>query len=197
MAVKKFHWTEALDAALKRAYQTARGREELSRNISFLERLTGFPRFAITSRAAVHGVARMKRRTWTPFEIERLRELVGTGGRKIIARKLGRTEYSVKAELRKLNLSLQFRDGYTRADLACVLGASPKTVRRWEQIGWLTAVNGHLTEPAIRKFLLHHPDQYQLARVDEAWFKGIVLPRFNSVPIEIQPRTRSFSPRRS
>lgn len=193
MAAKKFHWTDGLDAALKRAYQTARGRDELIRNITLLQRLTGFPRFAITDRAASLGVARMQQRAWTPSEIERLRELIGTAGRKTIAQKLGRTEYSVKAELRKLRLSLQCRDGYTRTDLANVLCASPKTVRRWERMGWLTTVNDRFPEHAVRRFLFNHPDQYQLARVDDAWFKGLMFPRFNSATIEIQPRIRIAS----
>jgi len=194
LPAKKFHWTDGFDAALKRAYQTARGREELIRNITFLERLTGFPRFVIIGRAAALGVARMKQRAWTPAEIERLRGLAGCLGRRAIARRLGRSEYSVKAELRKLRLSLQFRNGYTRGDLASVLGASPKTVRRWEHVGWLTTIDDRFPEQAIRKFLLNHPDQYQLARVDEAWFKGIVFPRFNSVAIEIPPRMRAPDP---
>jgi hypothetical protein len=194
VATKKFHWTEGLDAALKRAYQTAHGREELIQNISLMQRLTAFPRFAIISRAAVLGVARMKQRPWTQSDIQHLRELVGTSGRQAIARKLGRTEYSVKAELRKLKLSLEFRDGYTRTGLATVLGASAKTVRRWEHLGWLRTVDGRFSEEAIRRFLIRHPDQYQLSRVDEGWFKGMVFPRFNVAPIAIQERSRIAAP---
>lgn len=122
----------------------------------------------------------MARRAWTSDEVNRLLGLATTAGRRTIARRLGRTEYSVKAELRKLRVSLRFRDGYSREDMAWVLGASPKTVRRWEQMRWLRAVDGRFPETIVRRFLVAHPEQYQLARVDEAWFKGMVFAGYNT-----------------
>lgn len=186
MSTKKFFWTESLDLMVKRAYQTARNRKELIRNITLLKQTTAFPGFAIHQRAAQLGVARTKPPGWTGEEIERLHELVATAGRRTIARRLGRTEYSVKAQLRKLGLSLQFRDGYTGETLASVLGTSPKTVRRWEQMRWLKKVDDRFPESAIRRFLVTHPEQYQLGRVNEAWFKGMLFDRYNDADTHLE-----------
>ena len=186
MSRKKFFWTDSLDSLVRRAYQTARNRQQLVRNITLLEQTTSFSRFAIRQRAAHLGVATTKPPSWTREEIEHLRELLGTAGRRTIARRLGRSEYSVKAQLRKLKLSLEFRDGYSGETLASVLGTSPKTVRRWEQMRWLKRVDNRFSESTIRRFLINHPEQYHLGRVDEAWFKGMVFERYNHAETHLQ-----------
>ena len=182
MSSKKFNWTDGLDSILKRSYQTARDRNELIRNLTYIQRLTGFPRSAITGRASGLGIARIKKQAWTAAEILELRELAGTCGRRALAKCLGRSEYSVKAALKRLMLSAKVTEGYSRTDLVELLGASPTSVRRWERLGWLTfECYGRASEAAVRRFLKMHPDQYQLSFVDEAWFKGLLFETYNSL----------------
>jgi hypothetical protein len=38
---------------------------------------------------------------------------------------------------------------------------------------WIKLVNGRVPESEIARFLRRHPEQYQLNRADEAWFKGL------------------------
>jgi len=182
LSSKKFYWTEGLDSILKRSYRTARNRNELIRNLTYLQRLTGFPRFAITNRASGLGIARIKKQPWRAAELAQLRELAGTCGRRTLARRLGRSEYSVKATLKRLMLSARLTEGYSRSDLVELLGASPASVRRWEQMRWLVFSScGRASEASVRRFLKMHPDQYQLSFVNEAWFKGLVFDTFNSL----------------
>jgi hypothetical protein len=98
-----------------------------------------------------------------------------------LAKRLGRSEYSVKAALKRLMLSARINDGYSRTDLAELLGASPASVRRWERRGWLAfGCYGRASEASVRRFVKMHPDQYQLSFVDEAWFKGLLFDAYNS-----------------
>ena len=194
MRSKKIFWTDGLDSILRRCYHTARNRNELIRNLTYLQRATGFPRFAITNRASALGIARIKKQLWTPAELAQLRELVGTCGRRTLAKRLGRSEYSVKAALKRLMLSARLTEGYSRSDLVELLGASPASVRRWEQMRWLAFSScGRASEASVRRFLKMHPDQYQLSFVNEAWFKGLVFDTFNSLRPGHHERTSNRS----
>ena len=182
MSSKKFFWTDGRDLILRRCYRTARGRNELIQNISNLQRVTGFPRFAIISRASALGIARLKKQPWTADEMYELRELAGTCGRRMLAERLGHSEYSVKAALKRLMLSARVNEGYSRSDLVELLGTSPTSIRRWEKMRWLVfGACGRASEPSVRRFLRMHPDQYQLSFVNEAWFKGLLFETYNSV----------------
>ena len=181
MRPRKFAWTDGLDSILRRCYRTARNRNELIQNLTHLQRLTGFPRFALTSRASALGIARIKKQPWTAAELFQLRELAGTCGRRALAKRLGRSEYSVKAALKRLMLSARITEGYNRSDLVELLGSSPTSVRRWEQMRWLAfSPCGRASEASVRRFLRMHPDQYQLSFVNEAWFKGLLFETYNS-----------------
>ena len=182
LSTKKFRWTEGLDSILKRSYRTARDRNELIRNLTCLQRLTGFPRFAITSRASALGIARIRKQPWSASELFQLRELAGTCGRRTLAKSLGRSEYSVKAALKRLTLSARITEGYSRTDLVELLGVSPTSVRRWERLEWLVfGCHGRASEASVRRFLKMHPDQYHLSFVNEAWFKGLLFETYNSL----------------
>jgi hypothetical protein len=98
-----------------------------------------------------------------------------------LAKHLGRSEYSVKAALKRLMLSARVSEGYSRSDLVELLGASPTSVRRWERLRWLVfGCYGRASETSVRRFLRMHPDQYQLSFVNEAWFKGLLFDAYNS-----------------
>lgn len=191
---KKFFWTEGLESILRRCYRTARNRHELSQNLTQLQRLTGFPRFAITGRASILGIARIKKQTWSDAELSQLRELAGTCGRRVLAKRLGRSEYSVKAALHRLMLSARITEGYSHSDLAELMGASPTSVRRWERMRLLVfSPHGRASEAAVRRFLRMHPEQYQLSFVNEPWFKGLLFEAYNSARLgERETKSKNF-----
>ena len=103
-ATKRFFWTEEFDTRLRAAYR-ARSREELSRNLDLLERLTQFTRVVILGGAAELGLSFDRRRPWSVSEFEFVGENLGKLSIKVIAQKLGRSYCSVEAQVRNLNFS--------------------------------------------------------------------------------------------
>lgn len=174
---KRFHWTTELDQSLGLAYQRARSRRELSESIDHLQRRTGFSRAAILSRATELHLS-SERQAWTDQEIEILRELAGTLSKSAIARKLGRSYWSVKGAFSRMEISARLTDGYSREDAAMLLGVSARSIRSWISMGWLVVRDGRISEASMRTFLRRHSEEYSLNRVDEPWFKGMVFPSF-------------------
>lgn len=177
---KRFVWTTEFDTLLVSAYRRAENREELSRSLTALQLRTGFTRVVILTRAVHLGVSFSRRRRWTPDETALLESLAGRCSCSSIARKLQRTLASVKAKVKQVEISIRVTEGYSQADLAELLGASPTSIRLWCRIQWLPLVNGRVSEAAVVRFLRLHPHEYQLRRIDEAWFKGLFFPAFNS-----------------
>ena len=182
-ARKRFVWTTEFDALLVSAYRRAQNREDLTRSLTALHRLTRFTRVAILARAVQLGLSFSRRRPWTPAEITVLESSAGCYSPSSIARKLQRTVGSTKAKMKQLEISVRVAEGYSQADLAELLGASPASIRRWCRSGWLPLVNGRIPEPAVVRFLRHHPHEYQLRRVNEGWFKGLLFHAFNSAGV--------------
>jgi hypothetical protein len=179
----RFFWTQDLDQALARAYKDAHCRRELKENLDHVQQLCGFTRVVMLARAAALGL-NAHRRCWTAEEIEILGESAGVLSKAAIARKLRRSYWSVKAELSKLHLSSQVREGYSQTDVAYLLGVGPRSVRKWVARGWLRTERGRITEASMLKLIREHPEEYRLNRVDEAWFKGLLFPAFGRMYIE-------------
>jgi hypothetical protein len=177
---KRFVWTSEFDAALVSGYRRAHNRQELSQSLTALQLRTGFTRVVILDRAVRLGLSFSRRRPWTPEESALLASLAGRHTLASIARKLKRTFASVKGKAKQLEISIRVSEGYSQIDLAELLGASPTSIRRWCRIGWLRVVNERIPEAAVVKFLKLHSHEYKLSRVDEAWFKGLLFPAFNS-----------------
>lgn len=175
---KRFFWTSELDNALTRAYRNAHNRVELSNNLNHLQRVSGFSRVAILSRAEGLGLSFGSRRPWSAEEVESLRELLGTRSKAQIARALRRTYYSVKAQVARLDLSARISADYSQQQIQELFGVGRKRVCQWIRNGWLHVSNGRVTESSLEKFLRRHPEEYQLSYVDEAWFKGMLFPSF-------------------
>ncbi len=177
---QRFHWTEELDARLRDAYRRAGTRSELTRNLTNLQYISQFTRVVITARATALGLTLVRRRPWNETEIEALRERLGVCTTAQIARDLGRSFWSIKAQISRMNMSARLTEGYSQTDLVALLGVSPKTVKRWIEIGWLPMARGRITESTVVRFLRRHPEEYRLGRVNEAWFKGLLFPAFGS-----------------
>jgi hypothetical protein len=178
-AGRKFVWTSELDEILRRAYKNAETREDLSTNLNHLQRLSGFTRNVILSRAVQLGLSFSTRRPWTEEEFKVLEERAGQESVKALAIRLKRTHSSVKAKLKKVGLSARLSEGYTQDDLRQLIGASSRSIRLWLASGWLRMVDGRISEASVLKFLRLHSEQYHLGRVDQAWFKGLLFPAFN------------------
>ena len=177
---KRFHWTPELDERLRRLYSAASARTELTNALNDFQRQSGFTRVVITARACELGLAR-HRREWTQEELFLLREQAGSATKATIARTLGRSYYSIKYQSSRLQLSTRIREGYSQEDLQMLLGVGRKTIQKWLRLRWLKARQGRISEGSVAQFLRAHPEEYQLNRVEEAWFKGLVFPAFNTM----------------
>jgi len=177
---RKFIWTVELDIILRRAYRGARTRAELSTNLNSLQKSAGFTRNVILGRAVQLGLAFSTRRPWTTGELQILEDRAGQARPKALAVKLNRSHGSVKAKMKELGLSARMGEGYTQDDLRQLLGVSARSIKKWLALGWLRLVQERIPETSVIKFLRLHSEEYHLGRVDQAWFKGLLFPAFNS-----------------
>jgi hypothetical protein len=178
-SARRFVWTSELDEILRRAYKNADKRQELSTNLGNLQRVSGFTRNVILSRAVQLGLSFSTRRPWTETEIEVLEARAGQESVKALAVRLKRPHSSVKAKLKEVGLSARLSEGYTQDDLRQLFGSSARTIKHWLAWGWLRMVQDRIPEASVVRFLRIHPEQYNLSRVDQAWFKGLLFPAFN------------------
>ena len=185
---KRFFWTAEHDAALRRAYQNVSSRFELTSNIDRVQRGSGFTRSVVLSRASQLGLSFCRRQAWSAAEINMVRENLGVLSKASLARKLGRSYYSIKALCSRLNLSSRITEGYSHSELAELLGVNPKTVRKWVENGWLFVRSGRISEQSTERFLKSYPEEYDLRRVDAAWFKGMVFPSFGKTLLDRKSR---------
>lgn len=118
-------------------------------------------------------------RGWTPAEIEELLNLSSTQTIRTIARKLGRTEKSVRRKLEQLGRTQELLTGFKTKDLARDLQVSVRQVRRWRARGYLDCVAGRITEESFEKFCRNHPEKIpyrQLSREMQLWLDGYGYP---------------------
>jgi hypothetical protein len=190
---QRFSWTPDLDGQLRIAYQEARDRRELTQSLSALQKRTGFTRVVVLSRATMLGLSSPSKR-WTAGELEMLGELAGTLSKSAIARRLGRSYWSVKAQCSRLCIQSRVTSGYSRADVEYLLGVGARSIRKWIKLGWLRVQDDRITEASMMKFLRDHPEEYRLNRVDEAWFKGLLFPSFgrNYIPGTANARSKQL-----
>ena len=172
---QRFFWTPVLDDRLRRAYAGAHSRAELSQNLSDFQRISGFTRVVIVTRARILGLTARRARPWGRFEATLICDKLGSMSTHQIAKTLGRTYYSVKAKARELHVRTRVTEGYTISDLQSLLGVGKLRVQGWITRGWVKLKNDRVTETSVRRFLSEHPHEYHLSRVDESWTK----PRFS------------------
>jgi len=153
-------------------------------------RVIGVPAWRVKRWAAELGLcATMKKQPdWTPAEVAFLEEHIGTRSVGWIARALKRSLTAVQVKAKRLQISRRdCRDWYTADALALAMGHDPTTVARWIRTGKLQAerygenhADGRpamyrVSEAAVLRFLREHPAAYQLAKVDQVWFLGLVF----------------------
>jgi hypothetical protein len=178
-ANRKYVFTDELRGELRDAY--AGGYQHLTAGLDRLVRRTGWPRFVFIREAHNLGVGTVgSRRDWAPEEDAYLAEHAGVQPVDAIAKALGRSRNSVWRRVqRRLRTSMRVSEGYTAQDLAAVMGISWKGIRTSFERGFFGRVKDvqgcRVSEKAVVKFLVEHPDKYDLRRVDQAWFKAVLF----------------------
>jgi len=178
---QKYFFSPELRGELRLAY--CHKKHELTAALDRLETKTEWPRWAFKLEATRLGLTtRDHRRGWTTEEDAYLAEHVGRVPIKSIANKLGRSFESVQARAERLKLSRCPQDGYNITDLAAAFGESMGTIRKWMERGLFGKVHrkggahgARVTERNVMLFIRLHSPEYDLRRVEQAWFKGLAF----------------------
>lgn len=194
MPRRKYTWCSEYDAYLKDHYFG--GLRRRNKVLTQMVRLAGVPRWYVKRQAARLGLTmQMDRRPWTDGDLTLLEKLVGRLSSVVIAKRLRRPESSVVNKLRRLGTSRRVREGYTIRDLALCFGENHHTITHWLTNGWLpdriqgTARHNNngrdihrIREKDILTFIRRHPQEINLAKVDQLWFLDLVFLKGQEVP---------------
>jgi hypothetical protein len=196
MARQKYFWTPELDARLRVMYADAKNKLGLSKGITQFMRSTGFSRHIIRVRAADLGITTpCTKKPWSEAETRQLLELLGTVPVRKIARILNRSPRCVISRAHRLQRIVRVREGYSQNELCELFGAPQQRVARWVANGWMRVappghnLAGRIPESQVQQFIRNHADEYDLRRVDEPWFKGMIFPNYG---MSIRPRSASI-----
>lgn len=157
-------WNPAIDAILKSG--AAGGPSRLERSIQKIRE--GAPHLSL--RAILKRTAELKLTSWNSVWTDEEKAFVLDHAREFpvadIARRLGRTQSAVYQLLWKSGESAKFQDGYTQRELAEALHVSPRKVRRWVRLGWLTLYQGRIKDRSLERFLEEHSDEIDPQRLE-------------------------------
>lgn len=177
----KYPWNEQQLADLRRLYaEHVHHRPSLTSAIKNFAQRHSFPPHIVKLKAGQLRLTRDIRQFWTKEELAYVREHAGSIRKHAIARHLGRGYLSVQCMINFLGLQARVTEGYSRHDLSIVFGVSEYVVRQWIARGWLCpdSSTDRVPEDQVSRFIRRHPEEYNLKRVDEAWFKGMIFPNF-------------------
>lgn len=180
-------WTAEMDRAVVDYYaRSVPGRTRL-----LAKRFWGDERWRhrIAHRAKELGMARTREPPWSAAETSYLEHSIGRFPAKRIAKKLGRSEHAVLMRCARLGLSRRDRDFFTRNSLALVLGMDQHRISAivkagrlratvWDKespgVGPTGAPIMRITEAAVVEWLRRFPQDLDIHRVDNVWFKDFL-----------------------
>ena len=186
---RKYIFTDQIDDLVREIYLHAPGAKTRP-GIRLLAKKVGMPHWALKKRARELGLARTKELPWSERELEilaryawmsdeRIRLKLKTAGH-------ARTVTAIHLKLKRMRFK---HDGsfYSACSLAQALGIDPHAVTRWIKSGHLKAKlrgtarteqqNGDsylIQEKDVRRFILEHPTDIDLRKVDQLWFLDLI-----------------------
>ena len=186
---RKYIFTDQIDQLIREIY--LRQRDARTRmGIRPLARKVGMPHWALKKRARELGLARTKELPWSEPELAILARYAWMSDErirlKLKAAGYARTVTAIHLKLKRMKFK---QDGsfYSAYSLAQALGIDPHAVTRWIKGGHLKAKlrgtartpqqNGDsyiIQERDIRRFILDHPTDIDLRKVDQLWFLNLI-----------------------
>jgi hypothetical protein len=162
--------------------------------IRLLAKKVGIPHWALKKRARELGLARTKEMPWSEPELEVLARYAWMSDErirlKLKAAGYARTVTAIHLKLKRMRFK---HDGsfYSANGLAQALGIDSHAVTRWIKSGRLKAKhrgtarteqqNGDMYlihEKDVRRFILEHPTEIDLRKVDQLWFLDVLTNGF-------------------
>jgi hypothetical protein len=182
---RKYVFSDQIDQLIREMYLNHRDAKTRS-GIRLLAKKVGMPHWALKKRACELGLARTKELPWAELELTILSRYAWMSDErirlKLKAAGYSRTVIGIHLKLKRMRFK---HDGsfYSAYSLAQALGIDPHAVTRWIRSGHLKAKfrgtargpqqNGDsylIQEKDVRRFILEHPTDIDLRRVDQLWF---------------------------
>jgi hypothetical protein len=186
---RKYAFTALLDARIRRIYLVHPGAKTRPGNRQLAEQV-GIPHWALKKRARELGLARTKELPWSEPELAVLVRYAWMSDERIRL-KLKSAGYMRSATAIHLKLRrMRFKSDpsfYSGKGLADALGIDAHVVTRWIKAGHLRAQfrgtkrterqGGDIyliREKDVRRFILQHPTEIDLRKVDQLWFLDLI-----------------------
>ena len=186
---RKYFFTDQIDQLIREIYFNRRDAKSRP-SIPLLAKKVGMPHWALKKRARELGLARTKEPPWSERELEILARYAWMSDErirlKLKAAGYARTVTGIHLKLKRMRFK---HDGsfYSASGLAQALGIDSHAVTRWIKSGHLKAKfrgtarteqqNGDIYlihEKDVRRFILEHPTDIDLRRVDQIWFLDLI-----------------------
>ena len=185
----KYIFNDQADQLIRQVYLSSRDSKGMS-GIRLLAERLGMPHWALKKRARELGLARTKELPWSEPELAILSRYAWMSDERIRLKLKAvgytRTVTGIHLKLKRMRFK---HDGsfYSANSLAKALGIDPHAVTRWIKSGHLRArlrgtarsplQNGDsyvIQEKDIRRFILEHPTEIDLRKVDQLWFLDLI-----------------------
>jgi hypothetical protein len=186
---RKHFFTDQIDQLIREIYLNHR-HAKTGFGIRPLAKKVGLPHWALKKRARELGLARTKELPWSETELAILSRYAWMSDErirlKLKAAGYARTVTAIHLKLKRMKFK---QDGnfYSAYSLAQALGIDPHAVTRWIKSGHLKAKfrgtargpqqNGDsylIQEKDVRRFILQHPTDIDLRKVDQLWFLDVI-----------------------
>jgi len=186
---RKYIFSDQSDQLIRQVYLSPRNEKGVS-SIHLLAKRLGMPHWAVKKRARELGLARTKELPWSESELAILSRYAWMSDErirlKLKAAGYARTVTGIHLKLKRMRFK---HDGsfYSACSLAQALGIDPHVVTRWIKSGHLKAKlrgsarteqqNGDsylIQEKDVRRFILEHPTDIDLRKVDQLWFLDLI-----------------------
>jgi len=186
---RKYIFTDQIDQLIREIYLNHRD-AKMCHGIPLLAKRVGMPHWALKKRARELGLARTKELPWSERELALLARYAWMSDErirlKLKAAGYARTATAIHLKLKRMSFK---HDGsfYSANGLAQALGIDSHAVTRWIKSGHLKAKrrgtarteqqNGDIYlihEKDVRRFILEHPTEIDLRKVDQLWFLDLI-----------------------
>jgi hypothetical protein len=186
---RKYVFTDRIDQSIRQIYfnhPDAKSRP----GIRLLAKKVGMPHWALKKRARELGLARTKEKPWSEPELAILARCAWMSDErirlKLRAAGYTRTATGIHLKLKRMRFKHD-PNFYSANGLAQALGIDSHAVTRWIKSGHLKAKprgtargarqNGDvylIRERDVRHFILEHPAEIDLRKVDQLWFLDLI-----------------------
>lgn len=189
---RKYVFTARLDERIRETYLHPNAKTRPS--IRQLAEQVGIPHWALKKRARELGLARTKERPWSEPELAILARYAWMSDErirlKLKAAGYPRSATGIRLKLRRMRFKFD-PSFYSAKGLADALGIDAHVVTRWIKAGHLRAqLRGTrrteqqggdtylIREKDVRRFILEHPTEIDLRKVDQLWFLDLITNGF-------------------